>query len=203
MRRGFSEFSYLFFSLVYSKLRIPSARLCRFPIDIRGKKFIDFGSGLTTGYHCRLEAYPMNNRKDKILVFNKNIQINDFVHIAAREKVEIDNDVLIASKVFITDICHGLYNGENPSLPDTPPKDRELITKPVFIGKNVWIGEFVSILPGVIIGAGSVIGANSVVTKSIPANSIVVGNPARIIRQFNFETKRWEKYNAHGIDSYI
>lgn len=53
--------------------------------------------------------------------------------------------------------------------------------------------SFVSVLPGVTIGENSIIGANSVVTKSIPANSIAVGIPAKVIKQYNIETKRWEK----------
>ncbi len=56
------------------------------------------------------------------------------------------------------------------------------LSKPVKIGKNVWIGASCTILPGVCIGDNSIIGAGSVVTKSIPKNAIVVGNPAKIIR---------------------
>ena len=51
------------------------------------------------------------------------------------------------------------------------------------IGKNVWIGSDCTILPGVTIGDGAIIGAGSVVTKSIPANTIAVGNPARVIKE--------------------
>ena len=55
--------------------------------------------------------------------------------------------------------------------------------KGCFIGKNVWIGDKVTILPGVSIGEGTIVGANSVVTKSLPAYSVCVGNPARIIKK--------------------
>ena len=53
----------------------------------------------------------------------------------------------------------------------------------IIIGKNVWIGEKVAVLSGIIIGDGAVIGANSVVTHDVPANSVAVGEPARIIFQ--------------------
>ncbi|HEX7757448.1 MAG TPA: DapH/DapD/GlmU-related protein, partial [Niabella sp.] len=55
--------------------------------------------------------------------------------------------------------------------------------QPVTIGNNVWVGGNATILPGVTIGDNCVIGAGSVVTKDIPANSLAVGNPARVIRQ--------------------
>jgi len=54
---------------------------------------------------------------------------------------------------------------------------------PIIIKKNVWIGDSVCILSGVIVGENAIIGANSVVTKDIPANSVVAGVPARVIRQ--------------------
>ena len=192
MKKSFLEFLYLGYSFIVTKLTIPSARLLRQPIDIRGKKGIDFGKQLTTGYHCRLESH--NEDKNVSLHFGNNIQINDFVHIAALNEVRIGDNVLIASKVFITDLEHGSYAGnENDSSPDSIVKERPLSSKSVIIKDNVWIGEHVSILPGVTVGENSIIGANSVVTKSIPANSIAVGIPAKVIKQYNFETKRWEK----------
>ena len=54
--------------------------------------------------------------------------------------------------------------------------------KPVYIGKNVWIGEYCRICKGVTIGDGSIVAANAVVTKDVPPNSIVAGNPARIVK---------------------
>lgn len=192
MSKSIRELLYLTYSCLITKFSIPSARLLRQPIDIRGKKGIDFGKKLTTGYHCRLESFCERGKKS--LVFGNNIQINDFVHIAALNEVRIGDNVLIASKVFITDLEHGSYAGnENDSSPDSIVKERPLCSKSVIIKDNVWIGEHVSILPGVTVGENSIIGANSVVTKSIPANSIAVGIPAKVIKQYNFETKRWEK----------
>lgn len=192
MSKSIKELLYLSFSYLVTKLSVPSARLIRFPIDIRGKKGIDFGKKLTTGYHCRLESFCEKGKKS--LIFGNNIQINDFVHIAALKEVRIADNVLIASKVFITDLEHGSYCGnEDDSLPQSIVKERPLSAKPVCIKENVWIGEHVSILPGVTIGENSIIGANSIVTKNIPANSIAVGSPTKIIKQYNFETKKWER----------
>ncbi len=191
MTRSIKEILYLAKCLVYTKLSVPSARMLRLPIDIRGKQGIDFGNNLTSGYGCRMESFSEDG--SKTLFFGKDVQINDYVHINALKSVRIGDNVLIASKVFITDLAHGSYNGdEYDSMPESIVKNRPLSSKPVSIGNNVWIGELCSILPGVTIGDNSIIGANSVVTKSIPANSIAVGNPARVIKQFNFEKKRWE-----------
>lgn len=192
MRRGFKEFIYLCCCKCFTILFFHNSRLIRLPIDIRGRKGIFFGRNLTTGYNCRIESFFKGD--SKTLFFGDNIQINDYVHINALQSVHIGNNVLIASKVFITDLEHGSYIGdENDSNPNSIVKDRPLSSKPVIIGNNVWIGELCSVLPGVSIGDNSIIGANSVVTKSIPANSIAVGNPAKVIKQFNFSTNRWER----------
>ncbi len=155
---------------------------------------MDFGSRLTTGVGCRLEAYIGNKPDEVKLVFGNNVQINDYVHMVAMDKITIGDNVLMASHVFISDNSHGSYKGDGrDSDPNLPPTEREYVTAPVYIGKNVWIGECVCIMPGVNIGDGCVVGAHSVVTKDIPAFCIAVGSPAKIIKKYNFESKQWEK----------
>lgn len=182
----------LFYSLITTKIFYKKARLIRQPFDIRGKKYIELNSGFTCGFGCRLEAYP-ENKNEKVLIFGKNVQINDYVHITAREKVLIEDNVLIASKVFISDLDHGYYSSNVDFDINIIPTKRELFSKPVIIHKNVWIGENVSILSGVEIGENSIIGAGSIVTKSIPMNTIAVGNPAKVVKKYNEITKKWEK----------
>jgi acetyltransferase-like isoleucine patch superfamily enzyme len=181
----------LLISLVYTKILYKKARLIRLPFDVRNRENIDFGRGLTTGFGCRIEAFPLDNSSNKIIKFGQNIEINDYVHIAACEKVIIGNYVLIASKVFISDINHGNYKNNNQDSPLVKPNDRKLSTSPIVINDNVWIGEGVCILPGVTIGFGSIIGALSIVTKDIPEYSIAVGAPAEVIKKYNFDTKEW------------
>jgi lipopolysaccharide O-acetyltransferase len=195
MRYSIYETLKLIFNVLYTKLIIPNARLIRFPIDIRGKKNIVFGKHLTTGYYCRLETYSIiPSPTPPHLHIGKCVQINDFVHITATKSVIIGDNVLIASKVFISDSLHGSYKGDElDSYPLIPPQKRYLSSSPVFIDENVWIGESVSILPGVRIGKGVIIGSNSVVTKNIPDYCIAAGNPARIIKRYNFNTNHWEK----------
>ncbi|OHB58918.1 MAG: hypothetical protein A2Y12_17715 [Planctomycetes bacterium GWF2_42_9] len=63
----------------------------------------------------------------------------------------------------------------------------------VQIEDEVWLGEGVCVMPNVTIGKHSVIGSNAVVTKNIPPYSVAVGIPAKVIRQYNHETKGWER----------
>jgi lipopolysaccharide O-acetyltransferase len=180
----------LIICVIYTKLFYSKSRLIRLPFDVRNKKNIYWGNNLTTGVNCRIETY--SEKKDKIvLFFGDNVQINDYVHIAAMDHVKIGNDVLIASKVYISDINHGKYSGNLQDSPYTQPSSRKLHSKSVIIENNVWIGENVCIMPGVNIGYGSIIGAGSVVTKSIPCKSIAVGVPATVIKKYDDNIKMW------------
>lgn len=181
------------FNVIRTKFLFKEARIIRFPFDVRGKRFISIAKGFTTGVGCRLEAYPKDS--DIVLFIEENVQINDYVHITAMEKVSIGRNVLMASKIYISDCTHGSYCGDSSdSNPQINPSDRPLFSSPVQIGDNVWLGESVSVLPGVTIGEGTIVGANSVVTKSLPPFVIAVGSPAKPIKKFNFQSQKWEKY---------
>lgn len=188
---GFFGFLSLVKSFIYTKVFFNQARLIRLPFDVRGKQYMIFGKGFTTGFGNRLQVDLIENNQP-LLSFGRNVQINDYCHIACVNRVAIGNDVLIASKVFITDHDHGKYVGDNQDSPQSVPKNRKLFFSSVTIEDRVWIGENVVILPGVTVGEGSIIGASSVVTRSVPANSIAVGNPARVLKTFNFSTNKWD-----------
>lgn len=89
--------------------------------------------------------------------------------------VTVGNDCFIGPNVSIYTACHSTDPHERNS--------RREWARPVTIGNNVWIGGSVTILPGVHIGSNTTIGAGSVVVSDIPANSVAVGNPARVIRK--------------------
>lgn len=179
--------------LIRTKLIWQNARIFRFPLALFGKQFIDFGERLTLGRNCRLEAYSLDGTKDKRLVFGRDVQLNDNVHIDAMKRVEIGNNVLMASHVFISDNSHGSYGGSNSCNPDIPPMERDYTIMPVQIGDNVWIGEGAFIAMGVTIGKSCVIGAHSFVNKDVPDYCIAVGNPARVIKKYDFKQKQWIK----------
>jgi len=66
-------------------------------------------------------------------------------------------------------------------------------TAPIVIEDEAWIGANVVVLAGVTIGKHCIIAAGSVVTKDVPPYSVAVGNPARVLKKYNPETKNWEK----------
>lgn len=90
---------------------------------------------------------------------------------------------------------------------NSAPKTDELSTKGnTLVGNDVWIGQNVTVMPGVNIGDGAIIGANSVVAKDIPAYSVAVGNPCRVVKmRFSKELIdhllriRWWNWSAKKI----
>ncbi|HFR3241224.1 TPA: DapH/DapD/GlmU-related protein [Streptococcus suis] len=189
-RYTISEFVSTSISYILTKIFDRKARLIRRPVYIRGKSNLKYDKGFTTGHGCR---FDLKGDAKVRLTFGKNCEIGDSVHIVAHEKVSIGNNVLMASKIFISDTSHGEYSGEIQDSPLVPPNLRLLKTKPVIIEDNVWIGENVVILPGVKIGSGSIIGANSVVNQNIAENSIAVGSPAKVIKKYDKSSNMWEK----------
>ena len=152
------------------------------PIYLRGGKYITIGENFNADLRLRIEAWDEYEgiKYNPQIIIGNNVCINSDCHIGCINKIEIGNNVLFASKVFVEDCNHGEIN--RFSL-DIPPSKRKLYSKgSITIEDNVWIGEGVAILPDVRIGNNSVIGANAVVTKSFPPYSIIGGNPARLIK---------------------
>jgi acetyltransferase-like isoleucine patch superfamily enzyme len=113
--------------------------------------------------------------KDSEIIINSNVAFNNSSFICAANRIEIKTDCRIGANVTMMDFeAHG-----------TLPKDRNIIGElgTITIGKNVWIGNNVIILKNVEIGDNSIIAAGSVVIKGkYPANCIIGGNPAKIVK---------------------
>ncbi len=154
-----------------------------YPLSLHGGKYVTIGDNFGCDQRLRLDAYDefLGDTFHPEITIGNNVSIQKDCHIGAINKIVIGNNVLLASKVYISDHSHGEVNIEAIKL---PPSQRKLYSKgPVIIEDNVWLGEGVVVLPNVTIGKNSIIGANAVVTKSIPANSVAAGNPARIIKE--------------------
>lgn len=108
--------------------------------------------------------------------------------IASIHSVTIGKDVLFAGHVHITDHSHGYEDIE------VPISKQQLISKgPIEIEDQCWLGFGAEVLSGVHIGKHSIVAARAVVTKDVPPYSLVAGNPARIIKQYNFQSRQWER----------
>lgn len=135
-----------------------------------------------------IQAPFYSNFGGKHTILGDNFYANFNLTLVDDGIIEIGNNVLIGPNVTIITAAH-------PISPDLRKKGIQYNLN-VKIGNNVWIGAGVNILPGVIIGDNSIIGAGAVVTKNVPNDVIVVGNPAKVLRKI--DDNDYKTYN-HGI----
>lgn len=112
-----------------------------------------------------------------ILRIGKNTSIGPYTMINSFSEIEIGENCMIAEFVTIRDHDHRF------SEPELAMRNQGWSIAPITIGNNVWLGSKVTITKGCRIGDNVIIGANSVVTKDIPANSMAVGSPAKVIKK--------------------
>jgi acetyltransferase-like isoleucine patch superfamily enzyme len=100
--------------------------------------------------------------------------------------IEIGEDNLMGHNILIADSYHGYEDPDTPIIRQPMAEPQPVVVEPGCI-----VGPHVAILAGVTVGANSFIAANAVVTRSVPRNSVVVGNPARVIRRYDRERGEW------------
>lgn len=159
------------------------------------------GKGSIIKRKARLDIYPPKVFKigyrtvieDYTIINNGmgNIIIGDRCAITSRVKlvgpVTLGNMVTIGSGAQITGLTH---NFEDVNC---PIKDQGVSPNPTIVSDDVWIGGNSVIIQGLKIGTHCIIASGSVVTRDVPDYSVVAGNPAKVIKVYNFETKQWEK----------
>ena len=153
-----------------------------YPAVLLGLKHVSIGNNFEARARLRLEVFDEHrgNRYTPEVRIGNNVSLNYDCHIGCVNKIEIGDNVLMGSRILITDHYHGEITA---AMLRIPPGQRKVQSPgPVIIEDNVWIGEGVAIMPNVRIGRNAIIGANAVVTRDIPADSVAVGAPARVIR---------------------
>lgn len=171
-----------------------TTRLFQFLYLKRGKKSVIYRSvrkdlvpfnNFSLGQYSVIEDYcTLNNAVG-------DVTIGDYTRIGMSNTiigpVQIGDKVNLAQNIVVSGLNHNFTDV------NTPISDQGVPTKPVIIGNNVWIGANVVILPGVTIGEHVVIGAGSIVARNIPSYTVVVGNPAQVVKEYDFEKKQWVK----------
>ena len=150
-------------------------------------KHIYLGRDVIIANAARLEAvtqYNTNMYKPAIYI-GDNVTIEQNLHLTCASRISIGRNTAIAANVTITDIVHP-YTDVN-----IPIERHDLIVKEVVIGEDSKIYNNAVVLPGVHIGNHCVVGANSVVVEDVPDFSVVVGAPAKIIKQYNRTKGVW------------
>ena len=133
--------------------------------------FAEIGEG------CYIEPPLHSNFGGRHVHFGKNVYANFNLTLVDDTHIYVGDHTMIGPNVTIASAGH-------PIWPELREKDYQF-NMPVHIGRNCWIGAGVIIVPGINIEDNTVIGAGSIVTKDIPANSVAVGNPCRVIREIN------------------
>lgn len=159
------------------------------------------GKGSIIRRRVRMDVFPYNE-----FALGKNSTIEDFstvnngvghVHIGDRTRlgmsnviigpINIGNDIMFAQNIVCSGLNH-VYEDVNIPIADQP-----VSTSLITIEDEVWIGANAVITAGVTVGKHSVVAGGSVVTKDVPPYSIVGGNPAKLLKQYNKESGEWER----------
>lgn len=115
---------------------------------------------------------PFHTEFGRNLEFGPGVFINQGCRFQDTGGITLGADCLIGHGTTITTLNHALDPGRRADMEPAP----------VMIGRRVWIGAAATVLPGVTIGEGAVVGAGAVVTRDVPADTIVAGVPARVLR---------------------
>jgi lipopolysaccharide O-acetyltransferase len=149
------------------------------PLRLSGEDRIRIGSGVFFGPGCWLQALPDGESRATAISVGDGTSVAGSCVISAQRNVHLEDSVLLARNVYISDHIHRYTQIGVPIVAQGIDK-----VQPVVIKKGAWLGQNVVVCPGVTIGIGAVVGANSVVTQDIDDYSLAVGAPARVVKTF-------------------
>ncbi len=142
----------------------------RLELQVARDARIEFGRFVWIGDGTKLRCH-----EGRVEIGSKTV-LGQECTISAYKHVRIGEQCVIADRAMFIDFDHGVVEVERPI------RAQGIYTRDVEIGSNVWIGYNACVLRGVRVGDNSIVGTNSVVTRDVPANAVVAGIPARIIR---------------------
>jgi acetyltransferase-like isoleucine patch superfamily enzyme len=131
---------------------------------------IELGRWSWVGHGCKLRSH------EGVISIGAKTVLGQDCTISSYQRISIGRECVIADRVMLIDFDHGMVEV------DRPIRVQGIYKRDVRVGHNVWIGHGACILRGVTVGDNAVIGTNAVVTKDVPANAVVAGVPARVIR---------------------
>src|SRR5436190_8356251 len=140
------------------------------PSELRVALLRAFGAKIGTGVVVRSQVnvtFPWR------LTIGNDVWLGEEVLILSLAPVTLESDICISQRAFL---CTGSHQFQGPNF--------DLVTKPITVRSKSWVAAQAFIAPGVEIGEGSMVAAGSVVVESVPAKSLVQGNPARVVKQF-------------------
>lgn len=155
------------------------------PRGIEGIGRVFVGDNVYVADGGLLAAVPHTNAGDCALRIGNGCKLGSYNHIYATQSVTLEDEVLTAGNVYISDNAHGFEDARVPIM-HQPIQQLGAVT----IGRGSWIGQNVCII-GANVGQGCVIGSNSVVLTDIPDHCVAVGAPARIVRRMDKATGEW------------
>jgi len=166
------------------------------PFFTHHPEYIEIGHRVSIAPFCRIEAHPTYPGKrllTPLISIGNRVRLGHGANLSGQQSLIIEDDVLISGGSYISDNNHAI-DPEGPRY-----LDQVSTSSPTFIGKGAWIGQNACVLAGSYIGERSIIGAGSIVNGCIPPYSIAVGAPARVVKQYNFATKKWDKVKVEDL----
>ena len=139
-------------------------------IEVGRRATVELGRWSWVGHGCKIRSHEGSVSIGAKTVLGQECTISAFQHVS------IGRECVIADRVMMIDFDHGMVEVERPI------RLQGIYKRDVRVGNNVWIGYGACILRGVTVGDNAVIGTNAVVTRDVPANAVVGGVPARVIR---------------------
>ncbi len=157
-------------------------------VVINRPRFVHVGDHVRIKRNTSINLHPKDKKSKEILLFiGDGVIISESCFISACNRLVIEENVGISPNVMIIDNSRRLGDISRPS------KEQDLKIGEVRIGADSWIAYGACVLPNVTIGRHCIIGALSVVNRDIPAYSLAVGSPARVVKRFDFEKREWVK----------